>query len=738
MQTQPFLTQQYSSGNKITQLNVLGSEIVGPEFGAIFEAAHLSPSIPAPFPEGHAAQRVDNHSTAIVDSETNAWIKTSKRLDAEVGRRDHANHLKTDEMEMPSILMDHGQPSLALEIDQGTWPKTQADASSRPFLLRSEDGGYSVQLGAFDHNVITAADADSSRQYVQDIPHTSVSKFALAMSGESENLSSSVAIRIEARKPLSVNDLASQKPNLLELPSYGLRIPGDAVDNSSKLGGASSGLASSWNYPEDEFRPQQKAKISPMSPAEGQSVADDAKSTFRSRNSYSEEPSIASVRSETSRSVLAGGDMMPFAKQSNIRSGNSKQAEKQSDTAYERTGNVKTFNSVEGTDSERSRSPLKIDAHSLNALDMNDFKKESEEVRNDLTRQSRSRSPILVGQSLSSGGELDVPSNVEYGRSYSSESLENVKIKQQDIPAHSVLSLYQSFDDAEINGKKVDFIGPLIDSGVSDLSFSRIRANYQNTENKTHLFRDPKVTGTSVDKARDALVPEFAAVPPKTNQIFNSSEIVAHVTRVGGSFDQKVNETTSLAFSGQNPHQQKTQSFPSLEEIYRAIQNSREEGATLIANASGSSHQSWQFDATTSSQPRLLIATVSSSAVLRQITESVQPVRDNLIELTLNPPELGRVRMSLIEQGTSMSITIHSDSLATHDLMRRHQEILRHELLSQGYDSVSFSFEQGQSGFSQEDRQDGSFSAESHGIDDEHLVAKSLPAIAHSGIDIRI
>ena len=108
----------------------------------------------------------------------------------------------------------------------------------------------------------------------------------------------------------------------------------------------------------------------------------------------------------------------------------------------------------------------------------------------------------------------------------------------------------------------------------------------------------------------------------------------------------------------------------------------------------------------TSEQPVLRSATDPAHArpemprhMAKQLAEAVQrggPHRP--VELTLNPVELGRVRISL--QMTDQAVVMHvsADRAETLDLMRRHAETLAQDFHGIGYGDAQFSFSQQSSG----------------------------------------
>ncbi|MEB8387650.1 flagellar hook-length control protein FliK [Rhodobacteraceae bacterium KMM 6894] len=78
-----------------------------------------------------------------------------------------------------------------------------------------------------------------------------------------------------------------------------------------------------------------------------------------------------------------------------------------------------------------------------------------------------------------------------------------------------------------------------------------------------------------------------------------------------------------------------------------------------------------------------------------QISEAVARGADRPIDLTLNPAELGRVRISLSAGDGAMMINVLAERPETLDLMRRNIDMLTQEMRDIGYDGTGFSFSQG-------------------------------------------
>lgn len=80
-------------------------------------------------------------------------------------------------------------------------------------------------------------------------------------------------------------------------------------------------------------------------------------------------------------------------------------------------------------------------------------------------------------------------------------------------------------------------------------------------------------------------------------------------------------------------------------------------------------------------------------AVIRQITAAVPPgTPPGRIELTLDPPELGRVEISIDVADQSLRASLSAERQATGDLIRRHLELLNAQFREAGFSDVELSY----------------------------------------------
>ncbi len=83
----------------------------------------------------------------------------------------------------------------------------------------------------------------------------------------------------------------------------------------------------------------------------------------------------------------------------------------------------------------------------------------------------------------------------------------------------------------------------------------------------------------------------------------------------------------------------------------------------------------------------------AARSVIQQITHSVsRPHAEGVIEVRLQPEELGRVRLTMVAAEAGLNVQVTAERPETLDLIRRHIDMLESDLRDQGFDGMSFSF----------------------------------------------
>ena len=93
-----------------------------------------------------------------------------------------------------------------------------------------------------------------------------------------------------------------------------------------------------------------------------------------------------------------------------------------------------------------------------------------------------------------------------------------------------------------------------------------------------------------------------------------------------------------------------------------------------------------------------VLRAVPPTPISRQLADAAIRSRDEMVEITLSPEELGRVRMVLGMHDRTPHLTIWADRPETLDQMRRHAEDLAEELRGSGMEGAQLDFRDGDAG----------------------------------------
>lgn len=124
----------------------------------------------------------------------------------------------------------------------------------------------------------------------------------------------------------------------------------------------------------------------------------------------------------------------------------------------------------------------------------------------------------------------------------------------------------------------------------------------------------------------------------------------------------------------------------------------------------------------------------------RQMAEMLQRFPDRPVEVSLNPEELGRVRMSISAAEGGITVHVLAERPETLDLMRRHIDQLAREFQALGYENISFAFNEGQSDTNagSDDESNGQSGTRADLTDLSAEPAVPVQLAASSGVDLRL
>jgi hypothetical protein len=135
--------------------------------------------------------------------------------------------------------------------------------------------------------------------------------------------------------------------------------------------------------------------------------------------------------------------------------------------------------------------------------------------------------------------------------------------------------------------------------------------------------------------------------------------------------------------------------------------------------------------------------------IATQLAEAFAAKGERNMEVSLNPEELGRVKMRVSTSETGIVMTIQTERPETGDLMRRHINELAEEFRRMGFQDISFEFSSGDSAFGGQTEQglsDGSGSAAGiRGADTDMAITDEVAdtqmkdlRLGTTGVDMRV
>jgi len=91
-------------------------------------------------------------------------------------------------------------------------------------------------------------------------------------------------------------------------------------------------------------------------------------------------------------------------------------------------------------------------------------------------------------------------------------------------------------------------------------------------------------------------------------------------------------------------------------------------------------------------QPAAIRPQTAEAKIVSQISTAISNTSKDTVEIRLDPPELGRVIISITQTDSGLSATIVSEKPEISDLLRRHAELLSRELSKSGFNEASLEF----------------------------------------------
>ncbi len=180
------------------------------------------------------------------------------------------------------------------------------------------------------------------------------------------------------------------------------------------------------------------------------------------------------------------------------------------------------------------------------------------------------------------------------------------------------------------------------------------------------------------------------------------------------------------------PSQSAQISAPQVTEILADVPVETEQivGAAGVLETRGGTAPNVQMNASQISRSE------QASLIGRQLVAVSHQAQGGGVELTLNPEELGRVRMGITGVDGAITVSILAERAETLDLMRKHMDQLAQEFRDIGYSDVSFAFDQQTDG--QDEQKKGSQSNTLTKLEDTEDAPVPVTLAVTSGVDMRL
>ncbi|WP_168769514.1 flagellar hook-length control protein FliK [Yoonia sediminilitoris] len=124
--------------------------------------------------------------------------------------------------------------------------------------------------------------------------------------------------------------------------------------------------------------------------------------------------------------------------------------------------------------------------------------------------------------------------------------------------------------------------------------------------------------------------------------------------------------------------------------------------------------------------------------VASQIAVAIRAEPGRATEIVLNPPELGRVKLSLKAVDGVITLNVAAERQETIDLMRRHIDTLTQEFKSLGYNDISFSFSEREEAEAEDAPSNDGDQLKTDDLQPKEGKQTLRPAIATTGLDLRL
>ena len=315
---------------------------------------------------------------------------------------------------------------------------------------------------------------------------------------------------------------------------------------------------------------------------------------------------------------------------------------------------------------------------------------------------------------------------------FKSSDVSDLEVSQTVLTQKNVLGNTQVLDASEVR----DLIAPKMSKSHEQRQLKQSSETNRISANNL-TAKEPLILGQgSAEKAQSFFITS-TSIPLNQSPAADDFKVPAQTSAILPQNTQQAMAPSVSEMVFANPVESQTNQIPSnsltVENagILGQLSADKEQSFFALSTSVSVDQSSATRGLTMSPQP-----SVTSSHITQQVAAAIAQSSGGSIEITLNPEELGRVRVLLTPSDNGTLVALQSERPDVLDALRRHIDLLAQDLGDAGFENLEFDF----SGF---DNSDGEEAAEGDGSEDEQSPIPLATTtyrinISDSGLDLRL
>ena len=315
---------------------------------------------------------------------------------------------------------------------------------------------------------------------------------------------------------------------------------------------------------------------------------------------------------------------------------------------------------------------------------------------------------------------------------FKSSDVSDLEVSQTVLTQKNVLGNTQVLDASEVR----DLIAPKMSKNHEQRQLKQSSETNQISANIL-IAKNPEILGQGSAEKEQSFFIDSTSVSLNQSPAADDFKVPAQSSAILPQNTQQAMAPSVSEMVFANPVESQTNQIPSnsltVENagILGQLSADKEQSFFALSTSVSVDQSSATRGLTMSPQP-----SVTSSHITQQVAAAIAQSSGGSIEITLNPEELGRVRVLLTPSDNGTLVALQSERPDVLDALRRHIDLLAQDLGDAGFENLEFDF----SGF---DNSDGEEAAEGDGSEDEQSPIPLATTtyrinISDSGLDLRL